>query len=374
MEIRWCGPVWGQSGYEQLTRGLVIALDKLGVMVELQSANEWNMERILLDSEDADRLVRMEKQKVASDAVQVCHQRPQKEYENACRKICYTLFETNRCPDAWMESLKKMDQVWVFSEFNRKYWAACWIQKQMDADKIHVIPFGIDTDLFSPDAKPAWITNKKGFTFVSVGDFTERKNFEGLIEAFITEFTAEDNVCLIIKAHYQGFVRCYQDDVFDKFKAVVQMFNAKNPPRILFFGDKISALDMPSLYTSADCFVLASRGEGLGIPIIEAMACGLPVIATDWGAQTDYMTEENSLGVRYDIRVIDDLNYISKCLVAVNHSWAYPDLNDLREKMRWIYENRDKAKTMGEAARRGMERRTWQKAALTIVKRVMEMS
>ena len=130
MEIKWSGPVWGQSGYEQLTRNLVIALDKLGVGIELQPATDWNLETLLIEAEDRDRLVRMTHQRVPPDAVQVCHQRPKDAYPNAKKRICYSLFETNRCPDAWIDDLDFMDKVWVFSEFNRKYWSACWIQKQ----------------------------------------------------------------------------------------------------------------------------------------------------------------------------------------------------------------------------------------------------
>jgi len=373
MQLRWLGPCWGQSGYEQLTRGLVIALDKLGVVIELEPAQNWNTELVEMDTEDRDRLQRMMSQKVAVNAIQVCHQKPALEYKDALKRVCYSLFETNRCPEAWLEDLNYMDRVWVFSEFNKTCWQATWIQSHMDHEKIHQIPFGVDTDQFHPDVKSPWVTNKKGFTFLSVGDFTERKNFEGLIEAFVTEFTDQDDVCLIIKAHYQGFARRWQDDVHQKFRAVVDRFNTKNPPRILFFGDKISVEDMPQFYALGDCFALASRGEGLGMPMIEAMASGLPVIATEWGAQADYMTPENSMAVACDVRVIDDAEYIKKCLIALNHKWAYPSVEDLRTRLRWMFEHQDEAKVMGAQGRKDMEAMTWEKAALAIIKQVQEL-
>lgn len=374
MDLRWAGPCWGQSGYEQLTRGLVIALDKLGVQVELIPDRIWNMERIKLESEDRERLIRMATQKVNPKSVYVCNQRPKESHPEAKKRVCYTLFETSECPHPWIVDFKKfnMDKIWVFSEFNKQHWEPSFIENEMDG-KIDIIPFGIDTDIFSPDKKKAEIKNKKGFMFVTVGDFTERKNFEGLIEAFVTEFNNEDDVALVMKAHQGGFVRRYQGTVAKQIKEIADRFNPKNPPKILFIGSKITEEDMVSLYNACDCFVLASRGEGLCLPIIEAMACELPIVATGWSAQTDYLTEENSLLVSYDLKQIDDIEYIQRCPVALNHSWAHPHIDDLKEKMRWIYEFKEEAKKKGIQARKDIIGKTWQKAALAIIRKVLEM-
>lgn len=374
MEIRFSGPVYGQSGYEQLTRGMVIALDKLGVRIELQPARNWNAELIELDPEDRMRLDRMANQRISPNAIQICHQRPGLEtYPDAKKRICYTLFETNRCPDPWLPELNRMDKVWVFSEFNKKYWEADFIEKGIDPDKIDVIPFGIDTNLYHPGAKPAEITNKKGYTFLTLGDFTERKNFEGLVEAYVKEFTKKDDVCLVMKVHFGGFTKKHHDNIVNKIKECVDRFNPDNPPKILFFGDKLATDDMPSLYTGCDCFVLASRGEGLGMPFIEAMACGLPVISTNWSAPTDYITDNNGLLVNCDIKQIDDIEYIKKCPIALNHSWAHPHIEDIQKKMRWMYKSRDEAKKKGEIGRKDMLKHSWQNTALAIIKKIQEM-
>ncbi|MEK6881259.1 MAG: glycosyl transferase family 2, partial [Nanoarchaeota archaeon] len=81
-----------------------------------------------------------------------------------------------------------LDKIWTFSEFNRSY----WIKDGLPANIIDIMPFGIDTDIFSPDGEKAIIQNKRKFTFLTNGDFTERKNFEGLIEAFVTEFNGDE--------------------------------------------------------------------------------------------------------------------------------------------------------------------------------------
>ena len=53
--------------------------------------------------------------------------------------------------------------------------------------------------------------------------------------------------------------------------------------------------EMPDLYRSADALVLPSRGEGAGMPVLEAAACGVPVIATDWGGYEELMDEFDGL-------------------------------------------------------------------------------
>ncbi|KAI3770160.1 hypothetical protein L6452_01283 [Arctium lappa] len=62
----------------------------------------------------------------------------------------------------------------------------------------------------------------------------------------------------------------------------------------------IAQVDFSGLYKAADAFVLPSRGEGRGRPIVEAMAMSLPVIATNWSGPTEYLSEENNYPLPVD--------------------------------------------------------------------------
>ena len=64
----------------------------------------------------------------------------------------------------------------------------------------------------------------------------------------------------------------------------MKMLSNASDPRL--FSQDLALKDLPKLYKAADAFVLPSRGEGWGRPHVEAMAMGLPVIATNWSGST----------------------------------------------------------------------------------------
>lgn len=366
-------PMYGQSGYEVLSRGIAISLDKLGVNVQIIQKEGWNKEKCVLDDEDYSRLVRMERKNLGKDSFHIMQQCPNDDYlrnkiYSMCKKsFCFSLFETNKCPAPWVNKLNMLSGTFVFSEHNYRAFLSSGVRN------ITKIPFGIDTKLFNPNITPINIGQQKDeYIFITNGDFTERKNFEGLIEAYVKEFTNKDKVCLIIKAHFGGFTKIHKDQCVRKIKEIVYRFNSINPPKILFLGDKIPSNEMPRFYTTGNCFILTSRGEGIGLPYAEALACGVPVIASGFGGQTEFLNEFNSILVKYDLKIIDDMEYIKKCLYALNHSWAYPSVGETRNSMRFAYEFRDIMKEKGLRGRSDMEKMTWKKTGLSIIKKLLE--
>ena len=93
MELIVYAPVWGQSGFEQLSRGLFLALDQMGVAIELRNAGEWNAEKVGLPQSVVDRLARMSQIKVSELAPHVIYQLPRGQMVHPkAPVICYTLF------------------------------------------------------------------------------------------------------------------------------------------------------------------------------------------------------------------------------------------------------------------------------------------
>lgn len=370
MELIVYAPVFGQSGFEQLSRGLFLALDQMGVQIELRPAYEWNAERVGISSDKMARLVRMVNQRVSPLAPHVVYQKPSGQpIQKDAPAICYTLFETDRCPAAWVAALSKMDKVVVFSEFNRRGWEDSGIP----VEKLDKLPPAIDSFLYNPDGPRLSIKNKKGFVFLTSGDFTERKNFEAVIEAYVKEFNSSDPVTLVVKAHYGGFVKKHRRECMQRLQKIANAFNQEDAPRILFWGDKISDYAMAALYRSVDAFVLTSRGEGLGLQYLEAMASGTPIIHADWSAQTDYLNQENSYPVQSTLRIIDDPNYIVKCPQALNSKWCQVDIQDLKNAMRHVVNNYGEAKDKARIALEWVREQTWQKMAVEFIRQVVNL-
>ncbi len=270
-------------------------------------------------------------------------------------KIGFTMLEVDGFPEEWVRQAGRMDEVWVPSELNRQGFLDSGLTRP-----IYKMPLGVDTDYFHPGILDH--RNPRGdFVFLSVLEWGERKEPWLLLKAFNDVFSAGEPVVLLCKINNRDLaVNVQQEirrlDLDPSGGRISYLYNLEFPH-----------YQLGSLYRSADCFLATSRGEGWDMPLMEAMACGLPAIATDWGAHREYFHE----GVGYPLNVRGTVPAVARCADYEGFSWAEPDGQHLRVLLREVYENREEAARRGAAAAREVaEKWTWAAAARKIVDRL----
>ena len=272
-------------------------------------------------------------------------------------KIGFTMLEVTGIPSDWVQRCNAMDEIFVPSEFNRQTFARNGVQRP-----ITVVPLGLDPARFHPHGPAHKLEGY--FTFLSLFEWGERKAPEVLLRAFNAEFDASEKVVLLVKTDNR-------DPGVNVAGQVRQMkLQDHRAPIVFLYNQTLPEAQLATLYRSADCFVLPTRGEGWGMPILEAMACGLPVIATDWSAHREFITADNS----YPLRVRSFIPARAKCPYYAGFEWADPDIEHLRHLMRYVYQHRDEARHKGMvAAEEVLSRWTWRQTAKKIETRLRQI-
>jgi len=183
------------------------------------------------------------------------------------------------------------------------------------SDRVQVNPYGVDLDRFHPDSKSA----SRPIRFIFVGGITARKGVPVLLAAW-KELQARDAELWLV-GEISGEVRKLVPDL-----------------RGLKIVGKKSRVELPQLLRSCDVFVLPSYCEGFGLVLLEAMASGLPIIATEATAASDLIGSTNAG------RLIETGN-----------------VENLVDAMNSFLRDRDQLSTLSRCARAQAEKFTWVK-------------
>jgi glycosyltransferase involved in cell wall biosynthesis len=193
-------------------------------------------------------------------------------------------------------------------------------------------------------------SKSRGFVFLSVFKWEQRKGWDVLLRAFL-QFSGADDVVLYL------LISAYHSDTnfVGQIRRFVKESSIKEPlegwAKIRVIDEHVPQSALPSLYKAADAFVLPTRGEGWGRPVVEAMAMALPVIVTNWSGPTEYLTEENGYPL-----AVDRLTEVTEGPFK-GHLCAEPSVDHLRALMRHVFGDREEARSRGKKAREDMMER-----------------
>jgi glycosyltransferase involved in cell wall biosynthesis len=266
-------------------------------------------------------------------------------------RIGYTLLEVDKLPEDWVSTLNQLDAVWTPTHWGKD----TFIDSGVKEDLMAVVPEGVNVDVFNPYAYPIdGLVARDTFKFLCVGKLENRKNIDDLCIAFSRAFQNTEKVELFLMI----------DNPFVKGNVFEYLYNLNLPVHapIVPLQSVPEHNVLANIMVSCDAFVLPSRAEGWGLPFLEAMACGLPAIGTDWSGNTEFMNKNNSYLVKVKelIQAEDPIfgHYLKQ------GRWAKPSIAHLVELMRYIFDNQEEARKKGQkAAMEVAEKWSWEQAA-----------
>lgn len=237
-------------------------------------------------------------------------------------------WETDRIPAEFVTALNLVDEVWTGSQANKEAIETSGVRKP-----IYIFPQATDTEREWP--KPYVIDGFDGTLFYSIFEWIDRKNPEALLKAYYEEFNASENVGLLIKTYFRNFTLHNKRIIRQQIEKIKNEMGLKEYPPVFLYMDLMDRHQIARLHKTGDVFVSAHRGEGWGVPQVEAMLAGKPVISTGWSGVHEYIDGAANL-VDYTMEPVRGMRHASHWYSS-DQQWAEIDKGQLKRTMRSMY-------------------------------------
>lgn len=345
MNIKYCGPAKDYSGYGEAVRHDIGALHAAGINLTLR------IPKYTRDSTDfgwlgelADSL----EDKDLNYAINIIHTTPdqfRKYVEEGKYNIGRVFWETDKIPQEFADGCQFVDEIWTGSEFNAQAIRNAGVDKP-----IFIIPEAIDANIDLSKITPYKSKADKTFAFYSIFEWTERKNPDALLRAYWSEFSEKDNVSLVIKTYLDDFSVAKRREISTAIGAIKAALNLPYYAPVYLYRDLMLREQMYRFHKSFHCFVSAHRGEGWGIPQMEAMLVGRPVITTNLGGIHEYLNDKEDSVLVPVSEMVPVQNTRNTQWYVGDQNWGQIKIADLRKAMRWVYENPEARTDIGRRA------------------------
>ena len=249
------------------------------------------------------------------------------------------LWELEKLPASWLGGFQFVDELWVPSQF-----VADAIRKETN-QQVTVIPYGIETPT-EPYRREDFGFPEGTFLVLAMYDsysYASRKNPEGAIAAFEKAFGGRDvDAALVLK------VANGKQSELDTLKTKLDQSGI----RYFLVNERLEKPKLNAMIASCDAFISLHRSEGFGLVIAEAMNLGVPVIATGWSANAEFMPETCTCRVGYRMVSVGDA-YQAEGEPQV---WAEPDVEQAATYLCMLKEKPEQARRMAREAQEYIQR------------------
>lgn len=249
--------------------------------------------------------------------------------------------ETDRCNPAWVAAVNRMDLVIVPSEFTKGV-----LENSGDVTTpVVVVPESWLETCRTAKRGTSILEDKLNletdFNFLTVAQFTgnnpenDRKNLAYTLKWILEEFKNDLNVGLIIKTNFGRQTQIDRQTCLQTLSQIVMECRKGPGPRIYVLHGHMTDEEIVGLYTHPKIKALVSltRGEGFGLPLLEAATCGLPVVATGWSAHTEFLGLGKYVKVDYALHEIHE-SRVDNQIFMKDAKWANIEEADAKRKLK----------------------------------------
>ncbi len=274
-------PITCRTSYGLSAINTILALEKTGVNVEtipIGGRADWYLEQPLQESLNRGTLFSRD-----IPCIRLYHEFDLAPHYGRGLHVGFPIFEKTKFTPQEIHQLKSVDLLFVCSE-----WAKRIVKDNGINTDVKIVHLGVDPEIFKPTGL------KDGpFTFFFPGKFEIRKSFDIVLEVFEKAFTIKDDFQLVFLPtnHFIG-----QDN--EEWSRYLMLSPLASKIKIIPELDHHSKV--AEIYRQSDCVVSFSRAEGWGLPMLEALACGRNVIATNYSGHTEFLSNENSTLIDVD--------------------------------------------------------------------------